>query len=69
MEREGLRLDELEALWPLLADRITAAGPDGEAVFLTKLAILLANEIGDYERVAGCVEQAAKDQRPRGASV
>lgn len=63
MSARTLSLDELESLWPLLAERITDAGPHSE-VFLTKLAILLANDIGDYQRVLDCVNAASKDQRP-----
>lgn len=66
MTTNGIDIDGLEALWTALADRITAAGAEGEAVFLTKFAILLANEVGDYDRVARCLELAAVDQRPRG---
>jgi hypothetical protein len=68
MANRTLSLDELEALWPLLAERITEAGGQSE-VFLTKLAILLANEIGDYRRVVNCVEAAGKDQRPAGSAI
>lgn len=64
MPTQGLNLDELETLWTLLAGGIAAAGPERESVFLSKLAILLANELGDYERVAACVRQASRDQRP-----
>lgn len=63
MSARALSLDELEALWSLLADRITAAEKQSE-VFLTKLVILLANDLGDYQRVLDCVDAAGKDQRP-----
>ena len=63
MSARSLSLDELEALWALLAGRITQAETQSE-VFLTKLAILLANDIGDYQRILDCVDAASKDQRP-----
>ncbi|MBX3551265.1 MAG: DUF2783 domain-containing protein [Pseudolabrys sp.] len=68
MSASALSLDELEALWALLAERITQAETQSE-VFLTKLAVLLANEVGDYQRVLDCVNAASKDQRPVKRSV
>lgn len=64
MQKDSLELEDLENLWTQLAEGITAAGPEQEAVFLTKLAILLANELGDYDRVAACIQRAGIDQRP-----
>lgn len=60
---KGLPLDDLESLWAVLAQHITEAGEKHEAVFLTKLAILLANEVGDYARVSACIEGAAQSAR------
>ncbi|TFL15804.1 hypothetical protein CSC67_03515 [Pusillimonas caeni] len=64
MQKKTFTIDELESFWTLLAEGITTAGEDRESVFLTKLALLLANELGDYERVAACLLEAGKDQRP-----
>lgn len=64
MQKEILTIDELESFWVLLADGITTAGEGRESVYLTKLALLLANELGDYERVTACLLQAGRDQRP-----
>jgi len=67
IDPQGLAIGELEDLWTLLSDGITEAGPERESLFLTKLAILLANELGDFQRVAECVKRAAVDQRPGAA--
>jgi tRNA G18 (ribose-2'-O)-methylase SpoU len=39
--------EEFEAAYETLATAIDAAGRDHEALFLTKLVLLLGNELGD----------------------
>jgi hypothetical protein len=54
--------DEMvERLWEQLAEAIAAAGPEREALFLAKLALLLGREIGDAERVAAAIGVALRD--------
>lgn len=42
-----LSVDANERLYDALAQAVDAAGPAQEALLLTKLALLLANQIGD----------------------
>ena len=51
----------VERLWEQLAEAIAAAGPEREALFLAKLALLLGREIGDAERVAAAIGVALRD--------
>ena len=51
----------LEALWEQLAEAITAAGPEREALFLAKLALLLGRELDDPPRLAASIRVALQD--------
>lgn len=51
----------VERLWEQLAEAIAAAGPEREALFLAKLALLLGREIGDAERVSAAIGVALRD--------
>jgi hypothetical protein len=51
----------LEALWEQLAEAITAVGPEREALFLAKLALLLGRELDDPTRVAASIGVALRD--------
>lgn len=48
----------LEDVYAALAEGIDAAGPEKEAMFLSKVALLLANEISDPERVLQLIADA-----------
>ena len=48
----------LEDVYAALAEGIDAAGPDKEAMFLSKVALLLANEISDPERALQLIADA-----------
>lgn len=52
---------ELEKIYDALAEGIDAATPARSELFLTKLALLLANEIGKSELVGRCIGAALKD--------
>ena len=39
--------DDLESAYETLATAIDSAGPEREALFLTRLALALANQLGD----------------------
>ncbi len=51
----------LEALWERLAEAVTTAGPEREALFLAKLALLLGREIGDMPRIEALIATALRD--------
>lgn len=51
----------LEDVYAALADGIDAAGQDKETMFLSKVALLLANEISDPERVLELITDAQKN--------
>jgi hypothetical protein len=50
---------ELEDLYVRLADRLTAAGADYPAV-LSRLVLLMMNQIADPELLAGLIDEAAE---------
>lgn len=52
---------DLEAFFGALADALDAVGPEREALMLTKLALLLARELGDAGRAQSLIEQACLD--------
>lgn len=57
----ALNLDGLEQVQQQLAEAIDQAGPDHEALLLTKLALLLSNHIGDAAIVADAISTALQD--------
>lgn len=58
MSNTELSVTDLEAIYDRLAEAITAAGEEKEALFLTKLALLLANQLGDREAVDAAIDEA-----------
>lgn len=52
---------QLEEAYDLIAGGIDAAGPDKTALFLAKLALALANLVGDARAVADAVQAAGRD--------
>ena len=54
-------IENLESLWELLAKAIDRAGPDHEVLFLSKLALLLGNQLEDRAAVERLIETALKD--------
>lgn len=55
-----LTLPDLEQVYDDLAEAVDQAG-DRRELFLAKLALLLANELGDRDRVAALTRQALAD--------
>jgi hypothetical protein len=55
-----LPVDDLERLWTQLAEAIDVAGARRE-MFLAKLALLLANELGDGPTAERLVKAALED--------
>jgi hypothetical protein len=57
----SLAVEDLEAVWERLAEALDRAGPEREALFLSKLAVLLADALGDRARVERLIEAALED--------
>ena len=57
----NLKPEELERIYDLMAEAIDAAGPDKEALFLSKLCLVLANELGNEKQVRDCITNASED--------
>lgn len=56
-----IAVSELEKVYDALAEGIDQATPAKSELFLTKLALLLANEIGDSAVVARAIDTALRD--------
>ncbi len=61
MSNHTLSTTALEQVYDQLAEGITQAGADKEALFLTKLALLLANQVGDEDQVSESIDEALKN--------
>lgn len=48
----------IETLFDQLSQAVDRAGPEGETLFLAKLALLMAEEIGDPARIAALIAAA-----------
>lgn len=57
----SLAVEDLEAVWERLAEAVDRAGPEREALFLSKLAVLLADALGDRARVERLIRAALED--------
>jgi integrase len=57
----GLPLAELESTYDALAEAIDRAPEGHSELMLVKLALLLAQEVGDGARVAELIELALRD--------
>ena len=57
----GLSLPDLESVYDLLAQAIERAPEGRSELMLTKLALLLAQEVGDRSRVEARVASALAD--------
>lgn len=51
----------IEDFYAAVADAIDAAGPQREALLLSKLSLLLAHALGDPTRAVDLVREAALD--------
>ena len=58
---QRLSFEDLERIYSQLADAIDQVGADKEALFLSKLALILERELGDPERIHEAVEAAKQD--------
>lgn len=55
----SLSIDANERLYDALAEALDRVGPANQALYLTKLALLLANRIGDEAAVNEALQAAA----------
>jgi hypothetical protein len=53
--------DDLERAYEMLAQAIDRAGPEHEALFLTRLALVLAHRTGSIDVFEQAVETALED--------
>ena len=58
---KSLALPDLEQVYDLLAEAIDSAPADKTELLLVKLALLLAQDLGDRERFASLIEVALRD--------
>lgn len=56
-----LALNELEVVYDALAEAINQVGVEQESLFLTKLVLLLANQLGDQAQVERAIAIALCD--------
>jgi Protein of unknown function (DUF2783) len=59
----ALTIPQLETVYDTLAQAIDQAGPERSELFLTKLCLLLANQLGDDQLFAARVNAALADLR------
>ena len=59
-----LSLQQLESTYDLIAEAIDNAPAGTSELMLTKLALLLANELGDAARIEALVQSALADLTP-----
>ncbi len=53
--------EEIENIYDALYQAIDQAGPDQEAKMLAKLALILANQLGDSEQALSAIQIAQRD--------
>jgi hypothetical protein len=58
-----MSFEHLERAYEGLAKAIDQAGPAGEALLLTRLALLLAERLGDIDAVEACIADALEAGR------
>ena len=56
-----LTADDRDMLWERLAQAVDQVGPDRDRLMLAKLALLLAEALGDAPRAAALIESATED--------
>ena len=57
----NLKPEELERIYDLMAETIDKAGPEKEPLFLSRLCLVLANELGNEKQVRDCIPNASED--------
>jgi hypothetical protein len=64
MERAMMPFEHLERVYDGLASAIDRAGAAGETLLLTRLALLLAERLGDIDAVEACIAAASNEETP-----
>jgi hypothetical protein len=59
--RNDLSQAEIEQLFALVSEAVTAVGEQKENLFLAKLVFLLAAAVGDFEEVERAITHASRD--------
>lgn len=54
----AMPFEDLEAAYETLATAIDSAGPEHEALFLTRLALVLSHELGDITAFRSAINTA-----------
>ena len=54
----AMPFEHFETAYEMLATAIDQAGPEREALFLTRLALMLGHELGDVEAFRKAIETA-----------
>lgn len=52
--------EDIESAYDALAQQIDRVGAAKTELYLAKLALLMAQEIGDVEKALACIEEAAR---------
>ena len=58
---QPLAFAELEQVYELMARAVDSVGVDNEALFLSKLSMILAHRLGDLQAVREALEIAARE--------
>lgn len=61
---QPLAFEELEQIYDDLAEAIDACGPERESVFLAKLVLRMAQEMGEGARVRALIAECAREPEP-----
>ena len=61
MNEQSLSVADLEEIYRRLAEAIDQAGPDKEALLLTKIVLLLANRVNGIRFVHEAIDVASKN--------
>ena len=57
----AMQFEDFESAYEALAMAIDSAGPEREALFLTRLALLLGHELGDISAFRKAIKTALED--------
>ena len=61
----GMKFENLEKVYDLLARAIDEVGPANEAIFLSKVCLVLSHAIDDIDFVEEVIHTATQDINPK----
>lgn len=64
MSTPTLPFADLEVCYDKLAEAIDAVGPERESVYLSKLVLCLAHELGDLQRILAIIDDCLHEPDP-----